>query len=101
MKFAHYQNICARMHAHMHMLFTSHTCRMRTLFFRTVKTILKILIMSHAYACSHIGSYWFNYRIARYEALKPQLLARSHKLAHTCTLYRAPINTQPDPSAVG
>ena len=26
----------------------------------TVKTILKILIMSHAYACSHVGSYWFN-----------------------------------------
>ena len=66
-----------------------------------VKAILKILIMSHAYACSPIGSYWFNYRIARYEALKPQLLARSHELAHTCTLARAPINTQACHCAVG
>ena len=68
---------------------------------RLVKAILKILIMSHAYACSHIGSYWFNYRIARYEALKPELLARSHDLAHTYTLARAPINTQPCHCAVG
>ena len=40
-----------------------------------VKAILKILIMSHAYACSHIGSYWFNYRIARYDL--------SDELAHS------------------
>ena len=74
MKFAHYQNICARMHAHMHMLCTSHTCCMHPLFSLTVKTILKILIMLHAYACSHIGSYWFNTtELHGYEALKPEL----------------------------
>ena len=80
----------------------THACSLiARMHMQLVKAILKILIMSHAYACSPIGSYWFNYRIARYEALKPQLLARSHELAHTCTLYRAPINTQPDPIAVG
>ena len=105
MKFAHYQNICIRMHAHMHMLCTSHTCRIHSLFSLTVRTILKILIMYRCLVRIRMLTYWFvlvqHYRIARYEALKPELAYRQHELAHTCTLYRPPINTQPCHSAVG
>ena len=93
------------MHAHMHMLCTSHTCRMHPLFSLTVKTILKILIMYRCLACIRMLTYWFvlvqHYRIAHYEVLKADAPESDHELAHTCTLYRAPINTQPCHCAVG
>ena len=48
------------------------------------------------------------HRIARYDlrmssriALKAEEPGLQHELAHTCTLEGAPINTQPDPRAVG
>ena len=62
----------------------------------------QILIMSHAYACL---VYWFvlvqHTELHATKALKPAHSLLNHELAHTCTLYRAPINTQPDPIAVG
>ena len=91
MKFAHYQNICVRMHAHLQL---ACTCISRN---RS-----QILIMSHAYACL---VYWFvlvqHTELHATKALKPAHSLLNHELAHTCTLYRAPINTQPDPIAVG
>ena len=63
---------------------------------------LRIRMMSHAYACL---VYWFvlvqHTELHATKALKPAHSLLNHELAHTCTLYRAPINTQPDPIAVG
>ena len=68
------------------------------------KTIPKILIMERCLACIRMLTYWFvlvqHYRIACYEALKAEVTGLKHEPAHTCTLYRAPINTQPCHSAV-
>ena len=72
---------------------------------QTVRTILKILIMDRCLARIRMLTYWFvliqHYRIACYEALKAEVPGLKHELAHTCTLYRAPINTQPGHSVVG
>ena len=53
---------------------------------------------THARTLVRTGS---THRIARYEVLKAAEPGLQHELAHTCALEGAPINTQPDPRAVG
>ena len=83
----------ARIHA-MHIAYVSHAHFISTSVTHT-----------HAHILVRTGS---THRIVRYDlrmssrmALKAEDPEPDHELAHTCTLARAPINTQPDPRAVG
>ena len=46
--------------SHAHAISENHSLDLDHVTRNSEKRFAKILIMSHAYACSHIGSYWFN-----------------------------------------